>query len=114
MQNSIDYRVAKLDQELDAWYAEIPPWFKALDEDPVTGENGEEEDINSTSIAFIMPRRYPHLCVGLVHGWAIGVRVQLFRIRYPEVLVAPPSIGSLCHAALRIFAFLPSSADASM
>lgn len=114
LQSSIDLRLSKLDHELDAWYAEIPTWFKALDDDPVTGGNGEEEDINTTPIASILPRRYPHICVGLVHGWAVGVRIQLFRIRYPELPVAPPSIGSLCHAALRIFAFLPSSADASM
>lgn len=114
LQRSIDHRVSKLDQDLDAWYGEIPTWFKALADDPVTGENGEEEDINSTEIASIIPRRYPHICVGLVHGWAIGVRIQLFRIRYPELLVVPPSIGSICHAALRILAFLPSSTDASM
>lgn len=113
LQSSIDLRVSKLDQDLDAWYAEIPTWFRALDDDPTTGESGEE-DINSTKVVSILPRRYPHICVGLVHGWAIGVRVQLFRMRYPEALFAPPYIGSLCHAALRIFAFLPTSTDASM
>lgn len=113
LQSSIDLRVSKLEQDLDAWYAEIPTWFRALDDDLETGENGEE-DINSTRVTSILPRRYPHICVGLVHGWAIGVRVQLFRMRYPEALFAPPNIGSLCHAALRIFAFLPTSTDASM
>lgn len=114
LQSSIDLRVSKLDQDLDAWYAEIPSWFRALDDDPTTGENGEEKDINSTEVFSILPRRYPHICVGLVHGWAIGVRVQLFRMGYPEALFAPPYIGSLCHTALRIFAFLPTSTDASM
>lgn len=114
LQNIIESRVSKLDQELDSWYAEVPYWFKALDDDPATGENGEEEDINDTDITSITPRRYPHICVGLVLGWAIGVRVQLFRIRYPEIPVVPPHIGSLCHAALRIFAFLPNSTDASI
>lgn len=114
LQSSIDLRVSKLDQDLDAWYAEIPTWFKALDDDFETGENGEEEDINSTRVTSILPKKYPHTCVGLVHGWAIGVRVQLFRMRYPEALFAPPNIGSLCHTALRIFAFLPTSTDASM
>lgn len=114
LQSSIDLRVSKLEEDLDMWYAEIPTWFRALDDDPATGENGEEEDINSTRITSILPRRYPHICVGLVHGWAIGVRVQLFRMRYPEAPIAPPNIGSLCHAALRIFEFLPTSTDASM
>lgn len=113
LQGSIDLRVSELDQNLDAWYAELPNWFRALDDDLATGENGEG-DINSTEVTAIIPRKYPHICVGLVHGWAIGVRVQLFRMRYPEALIAPPNIGSLCHAALRIFAFLPTSTDASM
>jgi len=110
----IAFRVAALEDDLENWKRELPAWYAALPEEPTTGENGEEEDINTTSIMSILPRRYPHSSIALVHGWAIGVAVQLFRIKHPDAPVVPPKIGGLCHALLRIFAFLPSSADGSI
>ncbi|KAL7271209.1 hypothetical protein RUND412_006046 [Rhizina undulata] len=114
LQHSINVEAIRLEDEVDDWKAELPPWFDALVGDPATGENCEEEDINATNIAVISPRRYPHISVALVHAWAISVRLQLYRIRYPDMPVVPKKFGSLCHALLRIFKFLPSSTDAAM
>lgn len=110
----IAFRVSTLEEDLRIWYTELPEWFNALPDDPPTREDGNEEDINTTLIEDITPRLYPHRCIALVHGWAIGVAVQLFRIRHPDAPVVTPKIGSLCHALLRIFAFVPSSSDGSL
>ncbi|KAI5806272.1 fungal-specific transcription factor domain-containing protein [Geopyxis carbonaria] len=114
LEKRIASRVSTLEDDLRTWYAELPEWFDALPDSPATGEDGNEEDINTTTIEDITPRRYQHRCIALVHGWAIGVAVQLFRIRNPNAPVVTPKIGSLCHALLRIFAFVPSSSDGSL
>jgi len=113
LQSRIDRRVSHLEQDLEDWRDEVPDWFDALPIDPPTGEDFEE-DINTTRIVTILPRRYPHTAVALVHSWAIGVAIQLFRIRFPDAPVVPPKIGSLCHSLLRILAFMPVMTDAAL
>jgi hypothetical protein len=110
LQFSIDDRVAKLEGELDSWYAEVPVWFSRLKDDGPS----VDEDINTTHGTTITPGEYPHISVALVLGWAIGIRIQFFRIRYPDAPSVPPRLGSLCHTLLRILAFLPTSTDGSM
>ncbi|CUS08127.1 unnamed protein product [Tuber aestivum] len=111
LQEIIEDRVLKLEEELDMWYAELPSWFSALDTGPPDYNPGDE-DINTTPIASIAMGSYQHTSIALVHGWAIGVRLQLNRISNPDMPVVPPRLGSLCHTLLRIFACLPSSTDA--
>jgi len=113
LQETIQDRVFKLDDELDMWYAELPSWFSALDTDH-PDYNPKDEDINTTAITSITMGSYQHISIALVHGWAIGVRLQLNRINNPDMPVVPPRLGSLCHTLLRIFACLPSSTDAIM
>lgn len=114
LQSRIDRRVAKLEDDLDAWRDELPEWFEGLPNDPTSRENGLEEDINTTQIISILPRKYPHRAIALVCAWSIGVAVQLYRIRYPDIPIASPKIGAMCHAMLRLFAYLPATADAAM
>jgi len=113
LQEIIQDRVFKLEEELDMWYAELPSWFSALDTDH-PDHNPKDEDINTTLITSITMGSYQHISIALVHGWAIGVRLQLNRISNPDMPVVPPRLGSLCHTLLRIFACLPSSTDACM
>ena len=74
----------------------------------------EEEDINNTSIYTIIPKLYKHKAIGLVVAYGIGVRLQLYRLRHPDVPVLGPEFGSQSHKLLRIFAGLPTTCDAAM
>lgn len=114
LQESIVRRVSRLEESLDEWADELPTWFGPSSDNVFTGEDEDEEDINSTDIHVILPRKYKHYAIGCVEAVALSVRIQMYRIKSPDALVAEPRIGGLVHALLRIFAFLPTECDGMM
>jgi len=115
MQKAILRKVARLEDALNTWTKELPEWFRPSDDNVSTGKDGqEEEDINKTDIHVIIPRKYKHWSIACVEAWAISVRLQMYRIKYPDAPQADPVIGGLVHAVLRIFACLPSDCDGLM
>ena len=105
----INLKISRLEDDLDDWLEELPQCFTPLEE-----EEGEDEDINTTEMCDITPKLYKHKAIGLVVAYGIGVRLQLYRLRYPDVPVLGPEAGSQCHTMLRIFAGLPTSCDGAM
>ena len=109
LEAKIGLKVSRLEGDLGDWLGELPQCFKPLEE----GE-GEDEDINTTEIFDITPKLYKHKAIGLVVAYGIGVRLQLYRLRYPDIPVLGPEAGSQCHTMLRIFVGLPTSCDGAM
>ncbi|KAF8459501.1 fungal-specific transcription factor domain-containing protein [Terfezia claveryi] len=109
LEAKIGLKVSKLEDYLGGWLGELPQCFKPLEE-----EEGDVEDINTTEIYSITPKLYKHKAIGLVVAYGIGVRLQLYRLRYPDIPVLGPEAGSHCHTMLRIFAGLPTSCDGAM
>jgi len=109
LEAKIDLKIFRLEYDLDDWLKGLPQCFKPLEE-----KGGEDKDINTTEICDIAPKVYKHKAIGLVVAYGIGVRLQLHRLRYPDISVLGPEAGSQCHTMLRIFAGLPTSCDGAM
>jgi hypothetical protein len=114
LQDSICRKIARLEKALDDWEGELPQSFGPSKDNTYTGKDGQEEDINSTDIHVIIPRKYPHFSTALTDAWAATIRLQMYRVKYPDVPVADPIMGGHVHAILRIFASLPMEGDAFM
>ena len=114
LQESIIRKCERLEADVDEWKSEFPDWFKCSDDNVFTGEDGEEEDINTTDIHVIFPLKYPHWVIGCMEAWEIAIRLQTYRVKYPDVPVCDPKMGALVHKMLRIFAFLPTGCDGLM
>ncbi|KAF3934338.1 hypothetical protein ABW19_dt0210649 [Dactylella cylindrospora] len=106
LQESINRKVGRLEKNLDDWEVELPEWFGPTKDNLYTGDDGDDEDINQTDIHVIIPRKYPHFSVALVDAWQFCLRLQMYRVRYPDMPIADPIVGGYVHAILRIFAGL--------
>lgn len=109
LEAKINQKILKLEVDLEDWLQKLPPCFQPLEQ-----TEGEDEDINTTEIYVITPKLYKHKALGLVVAYGIGVRLQLYRLRYPNIPVLESEAGSQCHTLLRIFAGLPTTYDGAM
>jgi len=109
LEAKIGLKVSRLEDDLGGWLRELPQCFK-----PLAEQEGKDDDINTTEICDITPKLYKHKAIGLVVAYGIGVRLQLHRLRYPDIPVLGPEAGSQCHTMLRVFAGLPTSCDSAM
>ena len=122
LERKIEQKITSLEDGVKIWQKELPPCFKHLHmpslEDGASQTEGMEdivdEDINSTENHEIIPKLYAHQAIALVVAYGIGVDIQLYRLRHPDLPIVCPEIGSKCHSLLRIFSGLPSSCDGAM
>ncbi|EPS44609.1 hypothetical protein H072_1393 [Dactylellina haptotyla CBS 200.50] len=114
LQESICRKIARLEKMMDDLEDELPDWFGPSEDNVWTGKDGEDEDINQTDIHVIIPRKYSHFSVALADAWYYCLRLQTYRVKYPDVPVADPKIGAYVHGVLRIFASLGFESTAFM
>ncbi|KAK6537946.1 hypothetical protein TWF694_010841 [Orbilia ellipsospora] len=114
LQESICRKIGRLEKMMDDWEDELPDWFGPSEDNVWTGPNGEDEDINQTDIHVIIPRKYPHFSIALADAWHYCLRLQTYRVKYPDVPVADPKFGSYVHGILRIFTTLGFESTAFM
>ncbi|KAJ6264663.1 hypothetical protein Dda_0812 [Drechslerella dactyloides] len=114
LQESICRKIGRLDKMMDDWEDDLPQWFGPSADNVWTGEEGEDEDINTTNIHVIIPRKYPHYSIALADAWHYCLRLQTYRVKYPDVPVVDPKFGSYVHGILRIFTSLGFECTAFM
>ncbi|KAF3316071.1 hypothetical protein TWF173_002848 [Orbilia oligospora] len=114
LQESICRKVGRLEKMMDDWEADLPERFGPSEDNVWTGPDGEDEDINRTDIHVIIPRKYPHFSIALADAWHYCLRLQTYRVKYPDVPIADPKIGGYVHGVLRIFATLGFESTAFM
>ncbi|KAF3906332.1 hypothetical protein ABW20_dc0103746 [Dactylellina cionopaga] len=114
LQESICRKIGRLENMMNEWEADLPERFGPSADNVWTGKHGEDDDINQTDIHVVIPRKYPHFSIALTDAWHYCLRLQTYRVKYPDVPVADPKIGSYVHGVLRIFASLGFESTAYM
>ncbi|EWC45565.1 hypothetical protein DRE_05423 [Drechslerella stenobrocha 248] len=114
LQESICRKVGRLEAMMDEWEDDLPEWFGPSADNVWTGGPGEEDDINTTNIHVILPRKYPHYSIALADAWHLCLRLQTYRVKYPDVPIVDPKFGSYVHGLLRIFTTLGFESTAFM